>query len=158
MASVSTTMPTIFFIHGAWHSPKHFQPIRDLFESEGYPTECPCQPTFDAKPPTSLVDDVKVMRSELNELIEEQGKDVIVVMHSYGGIVGTEAVQELLGKKARESKGLPGGVLRLLYMCAFVPPLGESLASTLGGELPPFIKLQVRQLFVPSPILPSPNR
>ena len=147
MVSVSPTKPTIFFIHGAWHSPKHFQPIRELFESEGYPTECPCQPTFGAKPPTSLDDDVKAIRSELNKLIEEQGKDVIVVMHSYGGVVGTEAVHESLGKKARESKGVSGGILQLLYMCAFVLPLGDSLGSALGGGIPPFIKVQVRQPF-----------
>lgn len=118
MASVSPTKPTIFFIHGAWHSPKHFQPVRELLESEGYPTECPCQPTFNAIPPTSLDDDVKAIQSELDKLIEEQGKDVTVVMHSYGGVVGTEAVHESLGKKARESNSLPGGVLRLLYNTA----------------------------------------
>lgn len=141
------TKPVIFFIHGSWHSPKHFKPVRDLFESEGYPTECPCLPTFDAKPPISLPDDAKCIRSELNKLIEEQGKDVIVTMHSYGGVVGTEAVHESLGRKFRESKNLPGGVVHLVYICAFVLPLGSSLGSALGGGLPPFIPIEVSRPF-----------
>jgi len=48
------------------------------------------------------VRDAKFIRSELTKHIEDEGKNVIVVMHSYGGVVGTEAVHESLGKKARE--------------------------------------------------------
>lgn len=144
--------PTVFFIHGAWHSPKHFQRVRDVFEAEGFPTECPLQPTFDAKPPTmKMYEDAKVIRAELTKLVEDEGKDVIVVMHSYGGVVGTEAVHESLAKKARESKGLPGGVLALLYMCAFLLPPDNSLGSALGGGLPPFIPVEVSQpnIYIP---------
>ena len=144
MVMVAATKPTVLFIHGSWHSPKHFRPVRDLFEDAGYPTECPCQPSFDTKPPTTyMYEDAKAIRAELNKLIEDQGKDVIVAMHSYGGVVGTEAVDESLGKKVRESKGLPGGVLELLYICAFVLKPGDSLASTFAGDFPPFIPVEV---------------
>lgn len=137
--------PTVLFVHGSWHSPKHFQPARDAFESAGYPTECPCQPTFDAKPGTvALYDDAKCIRSLLNELVEAQGKDVVCVLHSYGGVVGTEAIHESLGKKARQDAGLNGGVLGILYMTAFVLPLGASLSTAFGGSLPPFIQVEVR--------------
>jgi hypothetical protein len=37
-------------------------------------------------------------------------------MHSYGGIVGSEAIAEELGKKQRQLKGLKGGVTRLLHV------------------------------------------
>ena len=57
--------------------------------------------------------------------------------------MGTQAVDESLGKKVREGKGLSGGVLRLVYLCAFIVPLGQSLASALGGALPPFIPIEV---------------
>jgi len=143
------TKPTVLFIHGSWHSPKHFQPIRDLFSSEGYPTECPRQPTFDAEPAPpliSLADDVKVVQEVLTHLVEQEGKEVVVVMHSYGGVVGSESVHERYGKKARESQGLPGGVTQLLYLCAFILPIGASLASALGGGLPPFIKVEANGL------------
>jgi len=57
--------PTILIIHGLWHSPKHFRPLRNLFESHGFETECPTLPTFNAKaaPPTiSLAEDVSAVQ------------------------------------------------------------------------------------------------
>ncbi len=64
-------------------------------------------------------------------------------MHSYGGVVGTEAVDETLGAKQRQIKGLSGGVTQLLYLCAFLLSEGNSLGSAFGGQLPPFIKTEV---------------
>lgn len=61
-------------------------------------------------------------------------------MHSYGGVVGTEATHESLGKKFRQSKGLSGGVVRLVYVCAFMLPLGEPMAP-FGGKLAPYITI-----------------
>ncbi|KAH8594378.1 alpha beta-hydrolase [Bisporella sp. PMI_857] len=142
---MSSQKPTVLFVHGSWHSPKHFESVRKLVEESGYPTECPLQPTFDAKPAPpliSLADDVKVIQDLLTKLIDQEGKDVIVAMHSYGGVVGSEAVLESYSKKLRESSGLPGGVIRLFYMCAFIIPVGASLATALGGSLPPFIKVE----------------
>ncbi|MCJ1394755.1 hypothetical protein MMC18_007635 [Xylographa bjoerkii] len=106
-------------------------------------TACPCQPSFNAKPaPTNLEDDAKAIRSALDQLIVEDGKDVIVVIHSYGGVVGTQATDASLGEKARQDRGRSGRVLHLLYLCAFILPLGDSLGSALGGGLPPFIKVE----------------
>ena len=144
--------PTVLFVHGSWHSPKHFQPARDAFEQAGYPTECPCQPTFNAKPGTaSMQEDAKCIRSLLEELVEAQSKDVICVLHSYGGVVGTEAIHESLGKIVRQKSGLNGGVIGLLYMAAFLLPLGASLGSAFGGSLPPFIQVEVRNSFLTIP-------
>ncbi|MCJ1435965.1 hypothetical protein MMC27_005341, partial [Xylographa pallens] len=82
----------------------------ELFEAHGYPTECPCLPSFNAKPaPSNFAEDAAAIRSALDNLVVDEGKDVIVVMHSYGGAVGSQAVDESLGKKARHDKGLAGG-------------------------------------------------
>jgi pimeloyl-ACP methyl ester carboxylesterase len=136
------------FIHGSWHSPKHFGPVRAIFEAKGYPTEHPRLPTFGPKPAPPIVsveDDVRVVQELLTELIDEQGKDVIVVLHSYGGFVGTQAVLAVWGKKAREARGLPGGVVHLLYICAFVLPLGASIATPYDGDVsPPIVTVLVR--------------
>lgn len=143
MASIK---PTILFIHGSWHSPKHFGPVRSIFEQHGYSTECPLLPTFNSKPAppvVSLEDDVGAIQACLDRLIDEEGKEVIVIMHSYGGTVGSEAVHGAWNRQVRNEKGMPGGVIHLLFMCAFIVPVGSSLASTLGGSLPPFIPVQV---------------
>lgn len=145
--------PTVLFVCGAWHSPKHFQQAQDALESAGFPSECPRLPTFDAKAGTAaMYEDAKCIRSLLNELIEEQGKDVICILHSYGGVVGTEAIHESLGKKVRQDNGLSGGVVGILYMSAFLLPLGAHLNTAWGGSFPPFIQLFVRNSF---PLLSS---
>ena len=92
-----------------------------------------------------MYEDAAVIRAEATKLVEA-GKDVIVLMHSYGGVVGTEAIHEDLSKSSRQAKGLSGGVTSLLYMCAFVLPVGASLGTAFGGQLPPFIKTEVRIL------------
>lgn len=139
--------PTILIVHGAWHNPAHFKPLMDLLGAQGYETICPHLPSDGATPPTvTLYEDAQAIRSALVDLIEGRGKNVIVAMHSYGGIVGTEAVDETLGAKQRQAKGLSGGVTHLVYLCAFLLSEGLSLGSTFGGELPPsIIKTEVSE-------------
>ena len=43
-----------------------------------------------------------------------RAESILLVTHSYGGIVGTEAVAEELGRKFRLPEGKPGGVIGIL--------------------------------------------
>ena len=42
--------------------------------------------------------------------------------------------------------GLKGGLKRLLYMCAFIPQKGQSLAGIFGGRMPPYIVEKVNRV------------
>jgi pimeloyl-ACP methyl ester carboxylesterase len=64
-------------------------------------------------PTRILVDESHAVTTVLKTLIEQDGKSVILVMHSYGGLVGSNAVPEELAYSRRRIKNLPGGVLRL---------------------------------------------
>ncbi|RFU24005.1 hypothetical protein B7463_g12330, partial [Scytalidium lignicola] len=66
-----------------------------------------------------------------------QGKEVVLVMHSYGGIPGTESAKGLL-KKDRAAEQKAGGIVSLVYIASFLLPQGESLASFLGS-MPPWV-------------------
>lgn len=135
--------PVIFILHGAWHSPEYFEPVKPRLEALGYTIVCPPLRTIGAVPPTlTLYDDAAQVRAEL-DLLVENGEDVFLVMHSYGGMVGTEAAAGL-GKEERSKRALNGGVIGLLYVCAFMLPLGHHLCTAIGGELAPFIKAEVR--------------
>jgi len=139
---MSIPKPTIIIIHGAWHHPDHYALLVKLLTAKGYETLCPSQPTYNNVPATkSLHDDVALIREILTKLVGD-GKEVIVIMHSYGGMIGTEAVTESLSKKSRSSNREKGGVVQLLYMSAFVLHKGQCLAAPLGGELPPFIPVE----------------
>ncbi|KAJ5978792.1 hypothetical protein N7501_002134 [Penicillium viridicatum] len=133
--------PTILVIHGAWHHPDFYATFCKAFEELGYETICPRLPTCnDAIPSTKkLADDVTLIRQTAQSLLDS-GKPVIAVMHSYGGVVGTEALHGL-------------AIKQLIYMTAFVPPAGNSLAGMFGGRLPPFITVDEERalLTVPDP-------
>ncbi len=58
-------------------------------------------------------------------------------MHSYGGTVGTNALQDVSWTH-RLQASLSGCVVQLIYLCSFLLPANESLAGSLGG-MPPFI-------------------
>ena len=74
---------------------------------------------MDAKPPkTSTDEDTALVHSTVSELAEA-GRDVVVVVHSYGGIPGSDAMKGL-ARDERSGKGLKGGEVALMYICAWM--------------------------------------
>ena len=85
--------PTILLVGGAWHTAEYLRPLAATLEAAGYPTTAFGLPSVGANPPKSgFEDDVAVIRSTVSELVSE-GKRVVAVLHSYGGIPGNEALQ-----------------------------------------------------------------
>lgn len=120
--------PTIVVAHGAWHSPTFMEPMAAILRSKGYEFVCPLLPTMsdnetDDYKDKDFFDDAHLIRGVIVDLVD-QGKDVLVVAHSYGGQVISEAVHESLGKVSRAKEGKPGGVIGLFYICAFLVPEG----------------------------------
>jgi hypothetical protein len=136
--------PTVLLVHGSWHKPIHYQRQIDALEDAGFPASCPLQPSVGKAPPIGLKEDAQMIRDELSKLIEAEGKDVVVIAHSYGGVVTAEAVDTKFSKSQRAAAGQHGGVIQLLYVCAFVLPVGESLASAFGNpeKVPDFIEVK----------------
>jgi pimeloyl-ACP methyl ester carboxylesterase len=78
-------------------------------------------------PTTSLADDVAAVR----QVLDQQEGSAILVGHSYGGVVITEA-------------GNDPKVAGLVYIAAFVPDSGESVATLIqnpppGAPVPPIL-------------------
>lgn len=136
--------PTILIVHGAWHHPAYFSSVIKLLEAQGYNTICPHLPTCntDETPTKTLEDDVALIRSTASSLADE-GHEIVALMHSYGGVVGTDALYGM-STTERAKSGLKGGLKRLVYMCAFIPQKGQSLAGIFGGAMPPYIIEKVR--------------
>lgn len=88
-----------------------------------------------ARKPPSMYDDALFVASQAAALADD-GKDVIIIAHSYGGVPTTECVKGL-AKYERQKLGKQGGVVRLAYMTALVPALGSSASNVLDmGERP----------------------
>lgn len=113
MASLTTKL-AIVLVQGSFQVPEVYHKFADALRSFDYSVVQPPLPSLiDQDSPNfadkSLTDDACAVRSEVKRLLED-GKTVVLVMHSYGGLVGDEAVTEDLSFAHRQSDGLKGSV------------------------------------------------
>ena len=106
-------LPTIVLIQGSIQIPKVYCKLVRGLVAQGYPTIHPDLPSCsntDSEnfPQVSLIDDALAIRTVLTRQVEYEGKLVVVVMHSYGGLVGSEATTEELSYAKRHAQGLAG--------------------------------------------------
>jgi pimeloyl-ACP methyl ester carboxylesterase len=103
----------VVLVHGAWADGSSWSKIIPLLQGQGLHVAAVQNPL------SSIADDV----ASTNRLINVQDGPVLLVGHSYGGAVITEA-----GNNAR--------VAGLVYVAAFAPDAGETL-SDLAKRFPP---------------------
>lgn len=126
-------LPTIVFTPGAWHGTWAFDTVRSQLEALGYPTAAVALPSVgNTNASVGVTEDAAALKAELTTLTDA-GQDVVMVGHSYGGVV-ISAASEGYGYKNRSAAGLEGGVIMAVYMTAFAVPTGTSLVDGLGGE------------------------
>jgi pimeloyl-ACP methyl ester carboxylesterase len=100
----------VVLVHGGFVDGSGWQAVHDLLTKDGYRVAVVQNPTL------SLEDDTAVTR----RVIDELDGPVVLVGHSYGGAVITEA-------------GLHDQVSALVYICAFAPDKGESVNTLIAG-------------------------
>jgi pimeloyl-ACP methyl ester carboxylesterase len=120
---------TILIIPGGWHTNTHYTALQHALTSAGFKVHIPIlSSTSLTKPPyAALAADTVHIRSGAERLIEE-GDELIVLMHSYGGQVGTNALSGF-GVEQRKKEGLKGGVRHLVYMSAAASQEGKSMVD-----------------------------
>lgn len=104
---------SIVLIHGGFVDGSGWEPVYNILKKDGYSVSIAQHPT------TSLNDDVAYVR----RLIAQQEGPVLLVGHSYGGVVTTEA-------------GNDPKVKGLVYIAAFAPDKGESVDSLIKNPVP----------------------
>ena len=106
-------MNNIVLVHGAFVDGGHWEEVYKILRRDGYCVSVVQNPTI------SLEDDVAVTR----RVLARQKGPAILVGHSYGGAVITEA-------------GNHPNVAALVYIAAFAPDTGESVATIIKGPPP----------------------
>ncbi|RAL00748.1 alpha/beta hydrolase [Aspergillus ibericus CBS 121593] len=142
-----TSLPTLLFVPGAWHSPESYRRVVDQLEAVGYESDLVHLPSVG--PAQHLPDfsaDVVHIRGHIQRLVDA-GKLVVVVVHSYGGIPASEAVKGL-DWDTRQRNGQTGGVVHLFFCCSFIVPEGKSLLGAFGGNDLPWFNISEDQLEV----------
>ncbi|PYI15178.1 hypothetical protein BO99DRAFT_406114 [Aspergillus violaceofuscus CBS 115571] len=148
--------PTIAFLPGAWLTPTFYAPfLHTLTTTTALPTTHIPYPSLDPAHPATAdcQTDTAAIRTQLRTLIESDGREVILVMHSYAGMPGAAAAAAHgLSRSARQRAGQPGGVVGMIFIAAFLVPEGVSCAGLQGGRLPGWILLDT-----PAPQLNYPD-
>ena len=124
------SVKNVVLVHGGFVDGSGWQGVYDALKKDGYAVSVVQNPTI------SLADDVAVTKRTL----AAQDGPVILVGHSYGGVVITEA-------------GNDPKVAGLVYIAAFAPDKGESVSALIknpppGAPVPPIMPPQDGFLFL----------
>jgi pimeloyl-ACP methyl ester carboxylesterase len=107
----------IVLVHGAWVDGSGWKPVYEILVKDGYAV------TLVQEPLTSFADDVAAAR----RVLSQQPGPCILVGHSYGGSIITEA-------------GTDSHVVGVVYIAAHMPDAGESEAAD-GKRYPSAVSL-----------------
>ncbi|KAL9626470.1 MAG: hypothetical protein Q9204_007275 [Flavoplaca sp. TL-2023a] len=134
------TETAVVIVPGAWHPAILYEDLVSRLQAAGYGAIVASYPSCNSQSPkTATCDqDAKAIRRQCLSLMEDEGKDLLLVCHSFGGIPGGAAAHGL-SKKERRQKGEKGGIIGLVYMTAFVVAEGSSVLEFLGGKHAPFL-------------------
>jgi pimeloyl-ACP methyl ester carboxylesterase len=113
-------MATFVLIHGAWHGAWCWERVTPLLTQRGHTVSAPDLPGLgqDRTPLGSITLDLWARFTA--DLVRAAAEPVILVGHSRGGIVISQAAEQVSDR-----------IRALVYVAAFLVPSGESLASTL---------------------------
>ncbi|KAI1455922.1 alpha/beta-hydrolase [Annulohypoxylon moriforme] len=125
---------TVVICYGAWPLMPFFEPLIKSFSSKGHIAICnipATYPAYDPSNPPKINPDTDHLRNHVLEPLLEEGKDIVIFMHSYGGAYGPEALKGC-SKMEREKKGLTGGIVASIFTAAFVVPEGATPMGAMG--------------------------
>ncbi|KAK3684056.1 Alpha/beta hydrolase fold-1 [Podospora appendiculata] len=130
--------PTLIFVPGAWYPVDTWDKVTAFLEAKDYKcvrVALPSSTTSD--PSTSFLDDVTAVRTAI--LAETtQGTDVVVVVHSYGGLPGHSASKGLTQSKTPPpAADKSGHVLGFAMLASGFTMTGMSFLGGFGGKPPP---------------------
>ncbi|NNU37860.1 alpha/beta hydrolase [Rhizobium sophorae] len=111
--AADSTPKSIVLVHGGFVDGSGWEGVYDILKSDGYDV------TIVQNPTVTLEDDVAVTK----RAIAAAAGDVVLVGHSYGGVVISEA-------------GTDPKVKSLVYIAAFAPDAGESVSSLIANPVP----------------------
>jgi alpha-beta hydrolase superfamily lysophospholipase len=143
--------PQLILIPGAWHTPSGFEPLITRLNDLGYTVHCRQLASVGSPNATSdLSADIAIVRSLVKTAIGDSGNDVVVLAHSWGGIIASSALVGL-GKKERADYGKKGGVIRCGYIAASVLAPGVSLMDSLNHTFPEWCDIKEPYIYALDP-------
>ena len=139
-ATAQSAKPTIVIVHGAWGGAWAFRKVDAELRDKGYNVYRPQltglgERVHLARPDIGLSTHIEDV---VNMILFEDLHDIILVGHSYGGMVITGVADRV-----------PDRIKRLIYVDAFAPNDGESASSIIGES--DFIKSMIKGDYIVPP-------
>lgn len=133
---------SLVFVGGSWHTPQYWEKVIALLEPRGYTCSTVVLPSTIGDPSKGLGDDVSAAREVILSQTKE-GRDVVVFVHSFGGVVGESAIKGLTHNYKRDgaktsSSPSEGHVIGITLMATGFAIEGKSFIDRTGGAPPPF--------------------
>jgi pimeloyl-ACP methyl ester carboxylesterase len=138
---IDDSKPTFVIVHGAWGGSWAFREVEIRLRQKGYDVYRPSLTGLGerhhlAYPDVGLsthLDDV------VNTILFEELEDIILVGHSYGGMVITGVAHRI-----------PDRIQSMIYIDAFLPSDGESVKSILGDGFERMAKMEKNGYLMPA--------
>jgi pimeloyl-ACP methyl ester carboxylesterase len=113
---MSPSQPVIVLVHGAWADASSWSSVISELQRRGFTVYAPPNPL------RGLPQDSAYLHQFLTQNAALQGQPVVLVGHSYGGAVVTNAAVGASGVKA------------LVYVDAFIPDEGDTIGALASAE------------------------
>ncbi|ROV88133.1 hypothetical protein VMCG_10423 [Cytospora schulzeri] len=138
-----SSSPVIVLVPGAFGTPAGYNKLLPYLKEAGFSTHPGPYPSCNPSDPataTTPKDIASLRENVLLPLVDKEKRDIVIIAHSYGGVVAGGAAKDL-DKASRQAQGQTGGIIGLIYVAGNITLEGEALMDAIGGAYPPFIKL-----------------
>lgn len=131
--------PTFVLVPGSFSVIESYDKLTPVITKAGY--EYKLVPLLSANdgtrfPAPTMQDDAAQIRKNVQEVLDK-GSDVVLVLHSYSGVPGSEALSGLGHSDRPEGSAAVTGIV---YIAAIVPVVGQSLLDLMFSYLPDDMK------------------
>lgn len=145
--------PTFVLVPGMWHRPAFFNKLKEHLSRRGFSSFAVDMPSSIVGANATIVSrepDIEAVAGVVRPILDK-GEDVVVVMHSFGGISGSEAAGRVLEEVSLQEslegrRGGRGQIRRLVYVTAFLGSenkLVPVIQGVLDDYAPDFFDMQV---------------
>ena len=131
--------PTIVFVAGASHLAETWNKLTSILEAQDYKCVCVTLPSTLGSRDTTFAEDIQSVRDAI-EPETAQGRDVVLVVHSYGGAVSESALKGLTKPKTNDpssDNNSSGHVVGLIMMASGFVVTGSCFLDGFDGKPPP---------------------
>lgn len=128
--------PVLVFVAGALHGPETWEKVIPKLEAHNYKCHATTHPTL-SSPSATLADDVQEVRDVILSETTQGNNDVVVIVHSYGGLVGASAIKGLTKSNTLGTDNAQGHVIGLFMIACGFAVDGKAFLDHFGGNAPP---------------------